>query len=637
MQRNNRRVAAQLPGFLLAGVLAQAAYAGFTTVNVTGGPTHPAILEGLYGGSFAPSGALLANGQSTAYSNGSTVVTRMDDDGKASYLYILFSAPGNADDDLWGDGAATILATTRYSETAQEFGFNSGGGYVKMFEVSSGGFASGGMATTIFNNNVVWQWARADDSAGGPVNLHQSDESSNPDGLDHMVTFQVLGAPGVPAHVRVWLLLFEGGADGDFNDLAVELRVGGCTTSTQCDDGLACTFDLCGPKRFCINAPLNTRCQDNNICTTDVCSTLLGCVNNPLDCGDSNACTNDACDPVLGCVHAIDDCDDGIDCTIDECDPIDGCANVPDHMLCNDSNDCTTDSCSPALGCVNANAPWGAACGNQVAQGPCDRPDVCDGIGQCGPYYQPADFPCRTSTGVCDVAELCTGISAQCPPDGFQPANVECRTAEDVCDVAEFCTGSAAVCPDDSLEPSDAVCREAAGECDVTEFCTGLNVSCPPNNFASADIPCADDGDECTLDRCDGSGTCGHPENTDCGACCLLSAECRDRLLPLTCTSQGGTSFGAGSVCMGDSDGDGVDERCDDCPGVDDAVFGIPICSGSGKPCETDADCGVNGVCAPACHGAIPTVSQWGMLILALSLLVAGKVYFGRRPVPVPV
>ena len=86
---------------------------------------------------------------------------------------------------------------------------------------------------------------------------------------------------------------------------------------------------------------------------------------------------------------------------------------------------------------------------------------------------------------------------------------------------------------------------------------------------------------------------------------------------------------------MGDADGDGIDELCDECPGVDDAVFGIPVCSGTNQPCESDADCGPGGVCAPACNGAIPTVSQWGLLILALTLLVAGKVYFGRRPVPV--
>jgi IPTL-CTERM motif len=31
-------------------------------------------------------------------------------------------------------------------------------------------------------------------------------------------------------------------------------------------------------------------------------------------------------------------------------------------------------------------------------------------------------------------------------------------------------------------------------------------------------------------------------------------------------------------------------------------------------------------------HAAIPTVSQWGLVVLTLLLLTGAKVYFGRRP-----
>jgi hypothetical protein len=64
---------------------------------------------------------------------------------------------------------------------------------------------------------------------------------------------------------------------------------------------------------------------------------------------------------------------------------------------------------------------------------------------------------------------------------------------------------------------------------------------------------------------------------------------------------------GCGVDDNADADGDGVPDCIDECPGVDDAVF------------------------APECVGQIPTVSEWGLVILALLLLVAGKVYFGRR------
>jgi len=66
---------------------------------------------------------------------------------------------------------------------------------------------------------------------------------------------------------------------------------------------------------------------------------------------------------------------------------------------------------------------------------------------------------------------------------------------------------------------------------------------------------------------------------------------------------------GCGVAETGDSDGDGVSDCVDVCPGVDDSVF------------------------APGCVGAIPTVSEWGMVVLALLLLAGAKVYFGRRPV----
>ena len=64
---------------------------------------------------------------------------------------------------------------------------------------------------------------------------------------------------------------------------------------------------------------------------------------------------------------------------------------------------------------------------------------------------------------------------------------------------------------------------------------------------------------------------------------------------------------GCGRDDFADFDGDGVPDCTDQCRGVDDAIF------------------------APDCEGAIPTMSEWGLVILALLLLVVGKVYFSRR------
>lgn len=75
------------------------------------------------------------------------------------------------------------------------------------------------------------------------------------------------------------------------------------------------------------------------------------------------------------------------------------------------------------------------------------------------------------------------------------------------------------------------------------------------------------------------------------GACCLANASCVE-LGPSDCDLSGGTFVGG--VCAGDV---GVD-------GVDDAIF------------------------SPQCVSAIPTVSAWGLVVLALLLLTGAKLVF---------
>lgn len=652
------------------------AHAGFTTILISPEPTHQTILNGIYGGVFVNSGAALPNGYSTQFTNGVTTVIRVDDNGFVPLLNMLTGAPGTGDDDVWTDGIATASVEARYAGNPQEFGYSfAPPAFVKLFDVTGSGFAVSGSGIVAFGMASTWQWARANDSDAGLSNAHFSDEPSNLDGFDHMVTYQVIGAPGVDPMKKVWLLWWEditgGGSDRDYNDMVIQLEVQQCTNNAGCDDGIPCTTDTCSISGFCVYTPTDSLCDDSSACTTDVCDGMLGCQYTPVVC------------------------DDSVDCTVDTCDPLSGCVYTPDDGACDDGNDCTTDVCHPTLGCQYSNVLAGMACGNQVPDGICDQADVCDGNGSCVPNYQPGSFECRGSAGICDVAEFCSGsspdcpldgfqpgtlecrasagdcdvaefctgsaadcpadavqpttlecrasadvcdvaefcdgLTVNCPPDGFQPNTLECRISAGVCDPAEFCTGSGAACPPDALEPNTTECRAIASECDVAEFCTGSDVACPGDSFQPAGTQCNDDGDECTNDQCNSGGICQHPESGECGACCSSDDNCVERVLPTTCAAQGGTSGGAGSACLGDSDGDGVDDLCDDCPGVDDAIFGVPVCAGTGVPCSDDADCGPGGICIPACNGAIPTVSQWGLVTLALVLLIGGKLYFGRR------
>ena len=103
-----------------------------------------------------------------------------------------------------------------------------------------------------------------------------------------------------------------------------------------------------------------------------------------------------------------------------------------------------------------------------------------------------------------------------------------------------------------------------------------------------------------------------------------------------------GTAVGDGiGTAIGDGFGDGVDGTCgDDCPDDPNKLEpGKCGCGISDVDSDGDSVSDCNDQCAgvddakfaPGCKDAIPTVSQWGLVVLALMLMTAGKVYFGRR------
>jgi hypothetical protein len=192
----------------------------------------------------------------------------------------------------------------------------------------------------------------------------------------------------------------------------------------------------------------------------------------------------------------------------------------------------------------------------------------------------------------CDVPPIGTG--PDCQPDGIPdecqlegndvipPAGDgvpdECNGCGDgyVNPADEDCElGSGPCCTEDCLFVFAGVaCRPADGDCDVTEACTGDSAECPPDGFVAAGTQC-----RAPVDKCDP---------------------------PEACT-------GTGPYCPADD----VITEC---------VTGDACCP-DGCTWQDDWDCADN-VQNP---GQIPTMSQWGLLILALLLAVLGKVYFGRR------
>ncbi len=101
-------------------------------------------------------------------------------------------------------------------------------------------------------------------------------------------------------------------------------------------------------------------------------------------------------------------------------------------------------------------------------------------------------------------------------------------------------------------------------------------------------------------------------------------------------TAYGDGVCGDADICEGhddnlDDDGDGVPDGCDECPGSDDGAAGaLGDADGDGVlNCNDECDGVDDTVFAPECEGAIPTTSEWGLVVLTLLILVGGKIYFG--------
>ncbi len=161
------------------------------------------------------------------------------------------------------------------------------------------------------------------------------------------------------------------------------------------------------------------------------------------------------------------------------------CAGAP----LDDSSPCTVDACAPTTGVTHTPGNVGAVC--------------------------------RPSAGPCDAAEVCSGVSAACPGDGFLPATTVCRASLGACDAEERCVGSAAACPADQRRAEGATCDDG-NACTTSDRClagacvAGAAVTCAETDCAGATcdprngrcVPKSDgtvceDGDAATVrDRC---------------------------------------------------------------------------------------------------------------------------------------
>jgi hypothetical protein len=222
----------------------------------------------------------------------------------------------------------------------------------------------------------------------------------------------------------------------------------------------------------------------------------------------------------------------------------------------------------------------------------------------------------------------CPPDAAVTLPDPTDPTATGIATATDNCDAAPGVTWSDVESGPQQFCPTITVITRtwtATDGCGLTDDCDQLITVTEPIpegyccNPADGTLTIIDDGDPCTDDICnETTGEVTHPDNGLCHACCDIygPGTCEDVLAEM-CNSP--AYFRFAYSCDDDADGDGVPDPCDNCPE-------------DWNPDQADSDNdGIGDACDEEPQEQVPTVSEWGLVALALLLLTGAKVYFRRR------
>ncbi|MFQ5410786.1 MAG: dockerin type I domain-containing protein [Phycisphaerae bacterium] len=350
--------------------------------------------------------------------------------------------------------------------------------------------------------------------------------------------------------------------------------------------GTACLGDLDGNgiDEACEPPPQLSCCDANGLCFdllpgTTQCPPGTTLVNGP--CGLIQAC----CFPDGTCMDTYVPCcmdlggapqGPGSDCTTVNCPPPPGCGKDPLTGFCVPVTcPIAGEECLPT--CIEFDPNTGVFSALNCM---CQSPNLChielllpplsgfECVGGCPPGQQ-----CVTTVTVDPVTGIET-ICCECqdvPPPGFccDLTNGNCFAAPAAgCPAGSVfnpnpCLPPQGCClPDDTCVNIDPNCCLAIGGSVTPALCTGVIEAC-----CLPDGSCKNMERDCCLIQMGTptAGTlCAAPE-----ACCLPNGACIDTD-PVCCQTIGGLPQGAGTVCLGDANGNGVDDACEppgaECP-----------------------------------------------------------------------
>ncbi len=273
--------------------------------------------------------------------------------------------------------------------------------------------------------------------------------------------------------------------------------------------------------------------------------------------GTALTCPADALAPsTTVCRAAAGECDAAETCTGTSASCPADSKKASGTACTDDGNPCTQDTCDgSAITCQHPVGNAGTVC--RASAGACDVAETCTGTSATCPAdgFATASTVCRAAGGECDLAETCTGTSASCPADSKKTSGTACTDDGNVC-TKDQCDGSNVLCQHPAGN-AGTVCRGSTGICDVAEVCTGTSTTCPADGKAPNGTTCSDGnacttGDSCQSGTCTGTAvTCTAQDQCHtAGTCNPSTGVCSNPVLANGTTCSDGNACTTGDSCQ---------------------------------------------------------------------------------------